>query len=108
MVVALKHGRGSGPKTLLVVAGSIPLGSPPAKNHRIRLIYSSELEGFGLRNDTWWRPSHSLSASKTAGSLLALLWVLLGTLGVSVSLDTNSASMPHMCELGFETPGDEV
>ena len=54
------------------------------------------------------RPSHSLSASKTAGSLLALLWVLLGTLGVSVSLDTNSASMPHMCELGFETPGDKV
>ena len=40
--------------------------------------------------------------------LLALLWVLLGTLGVSVSLDTNSASMPHMCELGFETPGDKV
>ena len=81
---------------------------PLSKNHRIRLIYSSELEGFGLRNDTWWRPSHSLSASKTAGSLLALLWVLLGTLGVSVSLDTNSASMPHMCELGFETPGDKV
>ena len=52
--------------------------------------------------------SHSLSASKTAGSLLALLWVHLGTLGVSMSLDTNSASMPHMCELGFETPGEEV
>ena len=51
-----------------------------------------------------WFPRHSLSAS----TLRALLWVLLGTLGVSVSLDTNSASMPHMCELGFETPGDKV
>ena len=28
--------------------------------------------------------------------------------GVSVSLGTNSASMRHMCELGFETPGDKV
>ena len=46
----------------------------------------------------WWRQSLSLSASNTAGSLLALLWVLLGTLGVSVSLDTNSASMPHPSE----------
>jgi hypothetical protein len=35
-------------------------------------------------------PSHSLSASKPTGCLLVLLWVLLGTLGVSVCLDTNS------------------
>ena len=40
--------------------------------------------------------------------MLALLWVLLDTIGVSVSLDTNSESMPHMCELGFETPGNKV
>ena len=40
--------------------------------------------------------------------LIALLWVLLGTLGGSVSLDTNSVSMPHMYELDFETPGDKV
>jgi hypothetical protein len=49
-----------------------------------------------------------LHSAKTAGSLLALLWVLLGILGVFVSLDTNSAPMPHMCELGFETEGDKV
>ena len=48
-----------------------------------------------------------LHSAKTAGSLLALLWVLLGILGVFVSLDTNSAPMPHMCELGFETEGDK-
>jgi hypothetical protein len=40
--------------------------------------------------------------------LPALLGVLLGTLGVSVSLDTNSASMPHMCKIRFDTPGDKV
>jgi hypothetical protein len=34
-------------------------------------------------------------------SLLALLWVLLGTPGVSVSVGANS--MTHMCELDFET-----
>ena len=33
---------------------------------------------------------------------------LMGTLGVSVSLDTNSASMPHMYELGFDPLGDKV
>ena len=35
--------------------------------------------------------------------LPALLGVLLGTLGVSVSLDTNSTSMPHMCKIRFDT-----
>jgi hypothetical protein len=40
---------------------------------------------------------------KIAGSLLALLWVLLDTLGVSVRVYTKSASMAHMCELGLKT-----
>ena len=52
-------------------------------------------------------------ASLPAGSLLALLWVLVRALGVSLGVpvsvkDTNSASMPHKCDLGFETPGDKM
>ena len=57
---------------------------------------------------TWWRPSHSLSASKPAGCLLVLLWFLFGTLGVRGSSYTNSACMLHMCEVGFKTVGDKV
>jgi hypothetical protein len=63
----------------------------------------TQLEGFCLRNDTWWSPSHSLSASKTAGSLLALLWDLLGTLEESVRVSRHELRVHASYELGFET-----
>ena len=49
--------------------------SPPSSPE----LFSSELEGVGLRNDTWWRPPHSLSASKTCCRQLACAAV--GSLG---------------------------
>ena len=52
--------------------------------------------------------SQRVSLCHTTSPAGSLLRVFLGTLGVSVYLDTNSASMPHMCELSFETPGDKV